>query len=214
MAPPPASHATVDAGLVITIRVLAPDELDAAAALLAEGMRDNPLHLKSFGSDLCRRQRRLRRFLGLLVAHVHANGTLLGACVDGELIGVLGMLDSGRCRPTPMETLRMAGAIIVSHSPTRVWRIHRWLSTWTRNDPSELHAHIGPLAVLPAWRRRGVGRELMMHCCRRVDAVGVAAWLETDLAINVAFYETLGFAVTRREAVLGVPNWFMRRPSA
>ena len=189
MAQPRASHATLDAGLPLAIRALAPDERDAATALLAAGMRENPLH-------------------------VHANGTLLGACVDGELVGVLGMLEPGRCRPTRMETLRMASAIIVRNSPTRVWRIQRWLSAWTRNDPAELHAHIGPLAVLPAWRRQGVGRELMVHCCRRVDALGVAAWLETDLAINVAFYETLGFVVTRREAVVGVPNWFMRRPSA
>ncbi len=214
MAQPRASHATLDAGLPLAIRALAPDERDAATALLAAGMRENPLHVRAFGANPRRRQRRLRRFLGQLVAHVHANGTLLGACVDGELVGVLGMLEPGRCRPTRMETLRMASAIIVRNSPTRVWRIQRWLSAWTRNDPAELHAHIGPLAVLPAWRRQGVGRELMVHCCRRVDALGVAAWLETDLAINVAFYETLGFVVTRREAVVGVPNWFMRRPSA
>ncbi len=52
----------------------------------------------------------------------------------------------------------------------------------------------------------------MMRCCRHVDALAATAWLETDLAINAAFYETLGFAVIRHEPVLGVPNWFMRRP--
>ena len=44
-----------------------------------------------------------------------------------------------------------------------------------------------------------------------MDALGAAAYLETDLAINVAFYETLGFGVSRHEVVLGVPNWFMSR---
>ncbi|MHA6645551.1 GNAT family N-acetyltransferase [Mesorhizobium sp. A623] len=63
-----------------------------------------------------------------------------------------------------------------------------------------------------AYRRRGIGRYLMSRCCRRMDELSVTAYLETDLAINVAFYETLGFVVIRREFVLGVPNWFMCLP--
>ncbi|MEO7065297.1 MAG: GNAT family N-acetyltransferase [Rhodanobacter sp.] len=207
----PASRPPADAGPAIVIRALTPDQLDAATALLAQGMRDNPLHVKVFGADPHRRQQRLQRFLAQLVSYVHANGSLLGACLHGELVGVLGMLPPGQCRPTGMETLRMAGAMIMSNPPTTMWRIQRWLSVWARNDLREPHAHIGPLAVAPAWRRCGVGRELMLQGCRHVDTLDVAAWLETDLAINVAFYETLGFAVTRHETVLGVPNWFMRR---
>ncbi len=211
MARQPASHPAADAGLHPAIRVLAPEELDAAVALLAEGMRDNPMHVRAFGVDPLRRQQRLRRFLGQLVTHVHSNGVLLGASVHGELAGVLGMMKPGCCRPARREMLRMAGAIIASNPPLSALRIHRWLSTWTRNDPRGPHAHIGPLAVLPPWRRQGVGRELMMQCCMRLDALGEVAWLETDLAINVAFYETLGFVVVRHEPVLGVPTWFMGR---
>lgn len=211
MARQPASSGPVDAGLPIAIRALEADELGAAVALLAEGMRDNPLHVKAFGPDPQRRQQRLRRFLGQLVAHVHSNGTLLGACVHDELVGVLGMMNPGRCRPARSDVLRMVGAIITSNPPLGVLRIQRWLSAWSRNDPLEPHAHIGPLAVSPAWRRQGVGRELMMQCCARLDALGAVAWLETDLASNVAFYETLGYVVVRQESVLGVPNWFMRR---
>ncbi len=213
MARQPASSRPGDASLSIAIRALGADELGAAVALLAEGMRDNPLHVKAFGPDPQRRQQRLRRFLGQLVAHVHSNGILLGACVhDDELVGVLGMMKPGRCRPARRDVLRMAGGIITNNPPLGVLRIQRWLSAWLRNDPLEPHAHIGPLAVSPAWRRQGVGRELMMQCCARLDALGAVAWLETDLASNVAFYGTLGYAVVRQESVLGVPNWFMRRP--
>jgi ribosomal protein S18 acetylase RimI-like enzyme len=211
MARQPASPSSVDDGPALAIRALARAELDAAAALLAEGMRDNPLHVKVFGGDVPRRRHRLLRFLRQLLDHVHANGALLGAYVDQELIGVLGMMKPGRCRPAPREALRMAGAIIASNPPFGVLRIHRWLKTWARNDLHEPHAHVGPLAVSPAWRRQGVGRELMDRCCQDLDAQGQTAWLETDLAINVAFYETLGFVVVRQEVVLGVLNWFMRR---
>jgi hypothetical protein len=45
-----------------------------------------------------------------------------------------------------------------------------------------------------------------------MDALAATAYLETDLAINVDFYETLGFLVVKHELVLGMPNWFMSRP--
>lgn len=208
---PPALDPASDAGAHLVIAVLASHELRTAATLLAEGMRDNPLHMRAFGVDVKRRQRRLRRFLGPLATYVHANGTLLGASVHGELIGVLGMMEPGRCRPERAETMRMATAVIVGNPPLGTWRIHRWLAAWERNDPLEPHAHVGPFAVSSAWRRQGVGRQMMMRCCRRLDALGQTAWLETDLAINAAFYQTLGFVVVRRESVLGVPNWFMQR---
>ncbi|MCL4765544.1 MAG: hypothetical protein KJZ80_04870 [Hyphomicrobiaceae bacterium] len=46
-----------------------------------------------------------------------------------------------------------------------------------------------------------------------MDVLAASTYLDTDLAINVATNETLGFVVTRHQLVLGVPNWFMsRRP--
>lgn len=52
----------------------------------------------------------------------------------------------------------------------------------------------------------------MSHCCAQIDERPAPAYLETDLAINVTFYETLGFKVVRRQTILGVQNWFMVRP--
>ena len=198
----------------VDIRILTPGELSAAAAVLARGMHDNPLHVKVFGAGPGHRARRLSRFLGHLAAHVQSNGDLLGAFVGGELVGVLGMMEPGRCRPAPMDMLRLAHAIMAGNSPATVLRIARWLSAWARNDPADPHWHIGPFAVSPAYRRRGIGRRLMMRCCARLDALAATAWLETDLASNAGFYETLGFVVTRHEPVLGVPNWFMLRPAS
>ena len=199
--------------LHIDIRELTFDEQHAAVILLADAMRDNPLHVQVFGADSARRERRLQHFLNPLVRHVLSHGILLGACAHGELVGVLGMMKPGGCRPTGLDALRFAGVIITSNPPGGVWRIGRWLTAWMRADPAEPHWHIGPLGVLPAYRRRGVARRLMVHCCRHIDTLAATAWLETDLAINANFYETLGFAVVRHKPVLGVPNWFMRRPS-
>lgn len=212
MARQPAPHSQVDDDVLVDIRTLSPAELHAAAALLAHGMGDNPMHVEVFGSNPDNRQRRLLRFLDHLVAYVQSHGAVLGAYLHGELIGVLGMMEPGRCRPALMDTLRFASVIVASNPPVGVLRICRWLAAWARNDPANPHWHIGPLAVRPAYRRRGIGRRLMTRCCERMDALAATAYLETDLATNVAFYETLGFVVTTHERVLGVPNWFMSRP--
>ena len=207
----PASTGDTGDQLPVDIHELAPGDLRAAAAVLTQGMLDNPLHLRVFGDDSELRGRRLSRFLGPLVDYVHSNGIILGAYVQGELIGVLGMIKPGRCRPGLSDRLRIGISLLTGASPTTLWRLQRWLAAWARNDPDELHWHIGPLAVLPDYRRRGIGRRLMQCCCQRMDALEVTAWLETDLEINAGFYRTLGFDPVRMKPVLGVPTWFMRR---
>ncbi len=212
MVRPQSSPQQADVDLAVEITELVSGEQRVAAtAVLADAMLDNPLHAQAFGADPARRRRRLWRFMDLLIRHVHSHGTLLGAYAQGELIGVLGMLRPGCCRPSRLAALRFAGALVTGNPPTGVWRIARWLAAWWRNDPSEPHSHVGPLAVASAYRRQGVGRHLMVHCCEQLDALALVAWLETDLAINASFYETVGFATVRHEPVLGVPNWFMRR---
>lgn len=193
------------------IRVLTVEDLDAAARILAQGMRDNPTHVKAFGRQTARRQRRLLSFLNWVVPYVHANGRLLGAFAQGELVGVLGMMRPASCRPSLTDALRLLGTILANNSPMGAIRVLRWLAAWGRNDPPQPHWHLGPLAVHPAFRRRGYARQLMTQTSEHIDAEGGAAYLETDLAVNVAFYETFGFTVVGQQDVLGVPNWFMSR---
>ncbi len=207
MAGPAASRAAD-----VEIRELAPAELRAAAGLLAEGMRDNPLHVAVFGIDSIRRERRLLRFFVELTRYVRANGVLLGAFAEHEMVGVLGMMAPGRCRPPVPDALRFAAAL-ARNPPMVTLRSARWLMDWRRHDLREPHWHLGPMAVRPAFRRRGIARRMMTRCIEHIDARGAVGFLETDLAINAAFYETLGFALTRREKVLGIPTWFMRRAS-
>ena len=52
----------------------------------------------------------------------------------------------------------------------------------------------------------------MDHFCTIVDAAGDAAYLETDKPENVGYYERFGFETIGELDVLGVRNWFMRRP--
>jgi hypothetical protein len=61
---------------------------------------------------------------------------------------------------------------------------------------------------------QGIGSLIMQAHCRRLDGAREVSYLETDKAQNVGFYERFGFEMIGKEPVLGVPNWFMRRPPA
>ena len=193
------------------VRPLVASELPASAAVLAQSMLDNPLHIAAFGEEPDRRLRRLHRFFSPLLAYVDSHGCVLGAFSDSALIGVMGMLAPGYCRPAWRQRMRLGLGVVRSNSPLGTLRIYRWLLAWLRHDPDSPHWHLGPLAVLPSRRRQGVGRALMDRCCQRLDSEGASAWLETDLALNVEFYRSLGFVVEHELAVLGVKNWFMHR---
>ncbi len=72
--------------------------------------------------------------------------------------------------------------------------------------------HVGRLAVLPAWRNKGVGRALM---CRLTEAARQRG--DTRLALNaqvsaVGFYGRLGFSQEGGEFIeAGIPHVTMRR---
>ena len=53
----------------------------------------------------------------------------------------------------------------------------------------------------------------MTEHVRRLDAAGVAGYLETDKDVNVPFYERFGYEVVGEGDVIGVPNWYMLRPA-
>jgi ribosomal protein S18 acetylase RimI-like enzyme len=67
------------------------------------------------------------------------------------------------------------------------------------------------MAVDEGLKGRGIGTRLLETYCMQLDAVHLAAYLETETARNVRFYERFGFEVIDRADVLGSPNWFMWR---
>lgn len=191
-----------------------PADPQAAGPLVARAMNDNPTHRAVFGADALRRQQRLQAFFGVMLPWISTHGVLLGAFVDGRLVGVLGLLPPGRCQPRGWQLLRLGIGLLRGQGPLRALRLLRWLLAWRRADPALAHWHLGPLAVAPDRQRRGLGTALLAQGLARVDAARGLAHLETDLPRNVVLYERLGFAVTTQKTVLGVPNWFMQRPPA
>jgi hypothetical protein len=176
-------------------------------------MRDNPLHARAFGSDPVRRERRLLRFFSGLASLVQRRGILLGAWDGCVLVGALGIMPPRACRPTLPDLLRLLPSLLGSNSPANFPGVLRWLATWLRNDPPEAHFHLGPFVVEPALQGRGTGTLLISEAIDRADGQGAACYLETDKAINAAFYESFGFRTVKTQAVLDEESWFMWRPA-
>lgn len=197
---------------MIEIRDLNPGETDAAAAVLGRGMRDNPLHVRAFGADPDQRERTLIRiFQGVLRQYV-PKGAVLGAFSPGGLVGVCAMVEPDRCQPSGGERLRLLPEAIAGAGIGGTVRLLKWVGTWARHDPREPHWHLGPVGVERNLQGQGIGTAMLRAFCRRMDALGAMAYLETDKKENVAFYERFGFQTQAQEPVLEVPNWFMARP--
>lgn len=191
------------------IRELDRSDVAAAVAVIARGMRDNPLHVAAYGTEP---QRRLRCHARLVRALFDSAPSLalLGAVRGGTLAGVTGIAPAGTCQPSTGQRLRVLPRLLAL-GPRAASRVSAWVSAWSQHDPDEPHVHLGPLAVDAHLQRGGIGSTLVREHCRRLDASGEVGYLETDKEVNVGFYERFGYAVVGEAEVIGVPNWFMRR---
>lgn len=132
-----------------TLQPLCPSDISAAARLCAFTMADNPLHIRVFGQDAIKRQRRLNSLFRGLLPYVASKGQLIGAYHNGQLLGVLGRLAPHGCQPCWRETLTLVPALLASNSPLGWLRTGLWLTSWAKFDPITPHWHLGPLAVSP-----------------------------------------------------------------
>jgi GNAT superfamily N-acetyltransferase len=194
----------------IEVRDLRVDEVGAAVGVLARGMRDNPLHVAAYGEDPARRLRCHARLMAGLFRHFDAQQPI-AALEDGALVGVTGVAPPGTCQPTARQRLRLLPTMLAL-GPRTAARVGSWTSAWAAHDPDEPHVHLGPLAVDAHLQGRGIGSLIMEEHCRRLDAAGDLGYLETDKPENVPFYDRFGFEVISEDDVIGVRNWFMRRP--
>lgn len=186
-----------------------PTDLDEAVAVVARGMRDNPLHVAAYGADPERRltcHARLTRAL----FQVFTEQQPICAVRDGVIVGVTGAAPAGTCQPSAVQRLKLMPKL-VALGPRAAARVGSWMNTWAEHDPDEPHVHLGPLAVDARLQGQGIGGQIMREHCRRLDEAGDTGYLETDKLENVRFYERFGYELTGEDTVIGVRNWFMRR---
>jgi len=195
----------------VNLRDLNDDDLPAAAALLGDGMRDNPIHVRVFGADADVRRRALTRLFQAALGRIRSQGSIEGAFEDGRLVALCGQMPPGACRIGFVQRLRFLPSLLAANPFSTVRGILSWAGAWGKEDPSTPHWHLGPVGVLRSHQGKGIGGALLGAFCARMDLARSDAYLETDKAENVKFYERAGFKVVQRKDVLGVPCWFMSR---
>ena len=193
------------------IEDLRPESVEEAVGVIARGMRDNPLHIAAYGDDP---GRRLHCHALLVRGLFKAAGEQQPICArrDGKIVGVTGAAPPGTCQPNAKQRLVLLPTI-ARLGPRTAARVGRWFAAWAEHDPDEPHVHLGPLAVDAHLQGQGIGGTIMEEHCRRLDAAPVTGYLETDKPENVRFYERFGYEVVGEATVIGVRNWFMRRPA-
>jgi ribosomal protein S18 acetylase RimI-like enzyme len=191
----------------IQIDALTPERVLEASRMLARAFATNPLHIAAFGSSPLDRNEKFFR-AGLAVT----KGPTFVANEGSQVLGLAHWVHSSQCQLSALEKLQIMPVMIGAFGIRSALKVSSWLSTWSKHDPDEPHVHLGPIGVAPEAQGRGIGQRLMAHYCGAVDRTGEAGYLETDRPENVRFYERFGFATTQEVLVLGVPNFFMRRP--
>lgn len=182
-----------------------------ASKVLGRGMRDNPLHLKAFGTDLDFREKALSKVFFAFLQSALTKGRILGAYSNDKVVGVCGMLQPGRCQLAPLEKIKLLPTLIQSLGFSKTFKMLEWFGEWTKHDPKTPHWHLGPVGVDRNLQGQGIGSLLLRSFCEYMDKEKSEAYLETDKAQNVEFYKKFGFETIAEADVIGVRNWFMIR---
>jgi ribosomal protein S18 acetylase RimI-like enzyme len=197
-----------------SIAALREQDRRQAIEVLARAFRDNPLNVAVIGPGdagrrLCSNLHGMRSLLPVAADH----GDVLAARLAGRVVGVLISACPGAYPlPPPRVVERLRCLLGQGFRVASRWgRVYEALRAHHPLDPSW---YLGTLGVDPAFHGRGVGSALLARWLEGVDREGSAAYLETDLHSNVAFYARAGFALEGEVEVLGIPIWRMWRPGS
>lgn len=193
---------------------LAKAELAPVAEILARAFRDNALNRAVIASNDPNRRLSSNRYgmFGLLPI-ARSFGYVATAKSGGILSGALVSSPPNRFPLPPPAWLPRLRCLV-----GQGWRVaRRWgdvFDALQQLHPIEPHWYLATLGVDPSQQRRGVGAALLEAWLAGVDRSGLPAYLETDGASNVAFYQRAGFRVVNETEILGVPVWCMDRPAS
>jgi len=180
------------------------NDIQESARVLSVAMLNNPLHVAVFqGNGEKERMEIEKMFCALFI---ELPGIVFLAKEKQNIIGVMRMKScEWRKAAAPPKDVEDENNISRRKSV--------WHTEWGRHDPLEQHWHLGPIGVLPTHQGSGIGSILLERFCKEVDACPAKAYLETDLDINVRFYEKFGFNVVSETEIFGVKNRYMSRAS-
>jgi ribosomal protein S18 acetylase RimI-like enzyme len=174
--------------------------------VLSQAYVTNPIFIAIFGGHNLEKTKRFFR-----ISMEFLRGEKLAVISEDQIVGVVHWVESPACYPSLREKVLLLPRLLLSLG-LATSRLLRWTSAWSRAEPDDQHCHLSPIAVLPEWQGRGIGKLMMKRYCEHMDSAAKLGYLETDRPENVGFYSKFDFEVIEELPVLGVPTWLMRRP--
>jgi ribosomal protein S18 acetylase RimI-like enzyme len=185
-----------------------------AAETLARAFDDSPVYRAVFSrfSDVGRGRALVRVKAGFVSAMAH-HGESRVARDGGVLAGTTIVTAPGRYPLSWLDEIRQSTGCATT-GPIAIARFLRLSAYIRRVHIKEPHFYLFAIGVEPSRQGRGVGKALLADLNARADAAGAPCYLETEKAINVRLYESVGYRVLTDELIpgLGVRMWTMRRP--
>lgn len=179
------------------------------ATVVACAMQTNPMHLAVFGKDNPGSFNIQVNLFELLLELPTSN--IVVVKYDNRIVGVMNFYLPGQCQLSKLKTFLKLPRLIRILG-TKLPAVLRWKSFWANHDPSNIHFHFGPVAVLPNFQGKGIGSLLISNFCKMCDEQMMNAYLETDKEENLSMYLKFGFQVVRKDVLFDVTCWFMWRP--
>jgi len=194
----------------MTIEILRPDQIEAAAKTLAEAFWDDPLmHIVAPNEN--KRAAVGPWFFSKSIAYGMRWGQ--ASCND-DASAVAIWFPPGSTNITPGRMLRVGmGALPFRAGINGTARFMRAISATEKFHKAVEgpHWYLMAIGTSPTRQGSGLGSALLALGTSQADAAGIPCYLETATESNVAFYSKRGFEVTGQANVLGFTLYGMVR---
>jgi GNAT superfamily N-acetyltransferase len=196
------------------VRSAGRQDIRPAAVLLARSFTKDPLYAWIFPDERARARRLPSLFAAQLNAARRGRDEIDVMAAGAQVLGCAVWSPPGAVRPSAGQQLTVLTAfprILGRRLPVALGSFN----AIGRARPAEPHQYLSTIGVDPPVQRTGVAKGLLRPRLARCDEDGVPVALVTGEESNVAYYESLGFAVTGQvELPSGGPaQWTMwRRP--
>jgi GNAT superfamily N-acetyltransferase len=174
------------------VRVMRPDDVEAAAVLLARSLADDPAWHRALPDDVTR-IRRHARLLGITIPRIFLPG---GDCwvieaPDGRLAGAALWLPLGH--EPPIRTMLAVAPRLAWLLGRRSLAVAKLSAELERQRPPDRHLYLAALGVDPELQGHGFGARLLAPVLARCDREAMPAYLESSNPRNRGFYLRCGF---------------------
>jgi ribosomal protein S18 acetylase RimI-like enzyme len=193
----------------LPVRALTSNDIDRAAAVLADAFVDDPFSMWLFPEKRLR-ERLVRSWaMQLRVVYIPKGHSYTTPDLEGV---ALWTPPPGLVRSSLGEQLRLLFPYIRILGPGRLPRAAYGFGIIERAHPPEPHWYLSAIGVAPNKQRQGFGGALLEPMLERADRENALTYLETFRPENVAYYERFGFRVVGEADIPDGPHmWSMSR---